>query len=474
MYRIQTIIYQKLAYIAIIIFTIFFMFVWFKFINNISLFHFMIFLLISLISFIILREYKGDLFNPIIIVSIYFTVYFVISASVIVSANAFHSPHIEDTTFLASKALLYVILALLFIYIGYKSNLGNILKIQFPVLIPDWNTKRALIYIIFFFIVGLLSYWLLIHLNGGFYNYITHIGNRTRLVQGKGHIRVAIDLIPVSMIIGYILYIDNNKTFLRTVFLFFLIISFIITGLTLGDRAPIIHTFFSLLFIKNYLVNKNIRLRTFAIIALIAIPFLIFTGALRQSSFSIKNIDDLHETSSSIKFNKSSLVGLFSRSFDSFDTLMALIERVPDKYDFYWGRTYLRMPLALIPRAIYPSKPAGAAFEISYIIWGIGFHNSTDLDDPQSASSINMIHELYLNFSLPGIIFGCFIYGVLLKAYYSYLLDNIGNKSAILIGSFLFYYMLPILGESFMFIISFTPIMFVLACFYLFTRQKET
>lgn len=425
-------------------------------------------ILFYLVCGIFLMEFRGNFFDPIIFVLLGFTVNYIIAPVIIISNNAYHHPHFENETLLATKALFYILLALVFLYVGYKSNIGKSLAFKIPILSMEWNIKRTIFLIILFLFVGSIAYCLLIYLNGGFENYIYYIGNRARLVQGKGFLKEAINLIGLALFVSYILYQKNRKTIYRTIFLSILTLSYFIVSLTLGGRGYLINILITLMFIHNYLV-KRIRIKTLLLLMIIVFFFGNWAGKVRSAG-GIGSVDQLLEVS---KERKRSVLKMVSRDLDGIDTFMAIIERVPaGSAGFQWGKTYLEGFLGLVPRALYPEKPFGTAAEVHYWIYGVRFYHTWDLKAPQSASSITWIAELYINFSFIGIILGSFLHGVILRAYRTYLVSNVSNKSVIFICAVLFIPVTSLGGDFFQSIIHFCPLVVSLLVFYLFVRRK--
>jgi len=425
-------------------------------------------ILLFLLYFIFLREFKGNFFEPIIFVIVEFTIYYIIASLVIISNNAYHHPHFGNETPLATKALFYILLALFFLYVGYKSNIGKNLAFKIPKLLPEWNTRRTIFLIILFLFIGFIAYYILIDLNGGFINFIYHIGNRARLVQGKGFLREAINLIGLALFASYILYQKSRKTIPRRLLLSILTLSYFSISLTLGGRGYVINILIILMFIHNYLV-KRIRIKTLLLFVIIIFFFLNWAGKVRSTG-GIESLDQLFEVS---KERKRSVLKMMSRDFDAIDTFMAIIERVPEgSAGYQWGKTYLAGFLGLLPRVLYPKKPFGTAAEVHYWIYGDRFWHTWNLNVPQSASSITWIDELYINFSFIGVILGSFLKGVILRVYRTYLVRNVSNKSAIFICAGLFIPITSLSGDFFQSVIHFCPLVVSLFVFYLFVRRK--
>jgi oligosaccharide repeat unit polymerase len=86
-----------------------------------------------------------------------------------------------------------------------------------------------------------------------------------------------------------------------------------------------------------------------------------------------------------------------------------IMDAIPDRLPYQWGRTYLLILIAWIPREVWPGKPiVNIDNTIGQVIRGHNLLGSAGLPAGQIA-------ELYYNFSYPGIFAGCFLIGVLLR-----------------------------------------------------------
>jgi hypothetical protein len=92
------------------------------------------------------------------------------------------------------------------------------------------------------------------------------------------------------------------------------------------------------------------------------------------------------------------------------DVFDAVITNVPEVEPFQYGRTYADIPLMLVPRAIWPSKPV---FNYMKGEWGRYIAGVTPETE---AVGMGMVAEFYFNFGTTGVIVGMFLLGVLLRA----------------------------------------------------------
>jgi len=103
--------------------------------------------------------------------------------------------------------------------------------------------------------------------------------------------------------------------------------------------------------------------------------------------------------------------------------LMLILDKVPEM-DYQHGRTYLALLLSPILRIVFPSKPISPAGLLTQTL------------DPallKSGTSVppSLVGELYMNFSVPGILIGMFLFGLFWQILYSYMQVGKRNREAI-------------------------------------------
>jgi hypothetical protein len=113
--------------------------------------------------------------------------------------------------------------------------------------------------------------------------------------------------------------------------------------------------------------------------------------------------------------------------FYGIDSISVIIEHVRHTGHFLMGSSLAEVLYWFVPRGVWPGKPYtfsyafGRLFE-SYVGWGGEAHASTTL-----------FGELYLNFGIAGVIAGSFLFGVLIRVLYVYLVGRVRTKSAIML-----------------------------------------
>ena len=97
-----------------------------------------------------------------------------------------------------------------------------------------------------------------------------------------------------------------------------------------------------------------------------------------------------------IRFNMSILIG----------RMMEYHQMFPDLKE--WGSTLIGIPLALIPRFIWPGKPANGGSDFVTAHTGIMFSNGTTV-------GAGSVFEFFVNFGHPGVFFGFIVLGWLIS-----------------------------------------------------------
>jgi oligosaccharide repeat unit polymerase len=121
------------------------------------------------------------------------------------------------------------------------------------------------------------------------------------------------------------------------------------------------------------------------------------------------------------------------------EVLSTIIENVPERIPYLYGKSYLWTILNVIPRRYWPEKPGT-----------IGLYLNREFTNSKAISGVppSLIGEFYLNYSMLGVIIGCFLFGnisaLILRKYY----NNLENpKYQLLYTSYLVYF-IPIMVRT--------------------------
>lgn len=206
-----------------------------------------------------------------------------------------------------------------------------------------------------------------------------------------------IQIFFVACIFYNIYLINNNKP---TYPLYLLIVLFTAMCAFLASRSYAINLFLAVITI-NYYLSKDRKINFKTIIPFILIILVIVGyGALRASNRK------------EVSYQSISAAQKIVNEFNMFDAFVLAIDHQQRyKSPFFYGASYAGGLLNFVPRDFWPGKPLPFDFEhTKYLYKGtVGGGLPTSL-----------IGSLYLNFSVPGVILGCFIFGCLI--YYVYTL----------------------------------------------------
>jgi oligosaccharide repeat unit polymerase len=383
-------------------------------------------LLILLIIPLLYRTVKGelDIFEPITIFGLMFAIGYPLRALSIIYLEdlqlTLRPLGEQGTIYYLTLALLYAIIGLVAFYSGYSTGFGKAIGKKLFIVGDQWSAVRTRRIIILFSISGLFFYFLLMEMAGGAVHFITHMAHRVELVAaGGGYVHWGATLMPLASIIWYIRYLTEKKS--KLFWAHFAASSLILTSL--GGRSGVILFWIVLLVLHHYLGKKINLWKMFALI----VVFLVFS--LGMLGFRLATVGGFQaEQFRATLAETLSLQGLARTAavdFNIIDRFILIMGGVESgELDLKFGSTIFIDPwLMPIPRTMWPDKPTtldGLIVRTFFPGWGgIG-------GIPPS-----LLGELYLNFLLPGIILGMFLFGLGCKVLRSYLDFNRNNKGVI-------------------------------------------
>ncbi len=103
--------------------------------------------------------------------------------------------------------------------------------------------------------------------------------------------------------------------------------------------------------------------------------------------------------------------------FDGLGRSSVIIRETPDRVPFQGGWTLAQIPMAYIPRVLWPNKPAVGIGQWITDTYGAGSHI-------RSATGPTWIGEFYLNFGTAGVVIGMLTMGLLLRLLHESLLRS--------------------------------------------------
>lgn len=293
------------------------------------------------------------------------------------------------------------ILALLCLYAGYYLSVGKRIAERLPRYSTSWSSERAWSIIIVFLLIGYAGYFLL--------SGMVITGPRSQLTEGSSmYAFIAVNLLNTASILAisdllmgieYDKYEFKIRGYTKIIYVCLIVLSNAALLLNLGGRGRAFSIFIMGIFLAHYLIkNTSIYGPAFAFILLYIVP--------NWVAEIMKNI---------LSFNITGLISailspsLFRQSpYIQFNQLFIIFSSVPEELSFQYGRTFVSPMFTLFPfqpipqtQTVYNQAFAPAA--------------GTDFGVP-----VTLIGELYFNFWIPGIIFGFFLAGILIRSFYEW------------------------------------------------------
>ena len=252
------------------------------------------------------------------------------------------------------------------------------------------------------------------------------LASRLLALQGLGYPVLAVQMFPVIYICWFLCHLVSGKS-LKSPMLWIGLAASSIVLLLLGGRAPLLVLFLSLLVVLHYLRPRRRNAR----LILVGLAFLMFVGVFGvwRSYITLTPWQAFQTYLTSIK--KMGILGPIwhlGNVVTEFDALTVIVQSVPDRLPYQYGRTYLALITAPLPRKLAPNKlPSAAEILNSRLlperwIMGTGIRPS-------------LLGEFYMNFGCLGIVGGLVIVGWLLAILYYWFLGNRGNPLVLLFYS---------------------------------------
>lgn len=190
----------------------------------------------------------------------------------------------------------------------------------------------------------------------------------------------------------------------------------------------------------------------FGLAALVAIGFL---GEFRSGT---RRATDLSEVSIDTNVWGGLVRGIETVAARGSETagLYGILRRVPREVDLLYGRSYLSIPAAPIPRRLWKAKPdAGGRLTATHIF-----------DQPFTAIPPGSIGEAYWNFHVPGVVLVMLLYGAVLRWCAQAYLANSKAKWAVVIYTYTLFYLQPNSESFYNWVQAIAPAAILVMCIY--------
>lgn len=327
-----------------------------------------------------------------------------------------HLRPIPGDDLILSRAIIVSLVGLTCVWIGYQVYLFSVRtrslrsdhKWSF-----DYSRLKGVILVSFG--IGIAAY-ISFFAKVGFINYVTTPREMRHFLYAKAEAFgffgdfLATGLVLTSV---YILEIYHSRQRRAVVIILALLIPYIYFQMALfsGSRITIVRPVLIIVFyylLSHGPVRWSPRMLAFAAM----LPVFVVVGGIGRSYLGIHDGGKLALLALEQGWkHPADMYGLITQSMDyvqCYDIFLLLANR---SYALGYGSTYLKFFYQFIPRSIWPSKPENITIVMSELFRpgqmakGVSY-NST------------MLGEMYYNFSMPGIVLGCFLVGVFLAWLY--------------------------------------------------------
>jgi len=335
---------------------------------------------------------------------------------------------------LAITAIVYAILGFLAFFIGYESRIGaKAVRIcSYPP--PKWNQKLVKVVILAYTLIGLIASIIYLNSNGGLIFYITHInwfrGNSLNIQNA--YLQWGFKLFPIA---SYLLLLNgfnsSRNSLISKLMTFIYILGSMLSLLIIGGRSSVVSYFLIIILLYHY-CKHTIKFSRLLIAGVLVIVFVVVIGQIRGQMLSVPDqyvysIDKNKITGISFGSVISDFLG--SPNSDGFDVFIGLLRDGNRVFPLQYGKQFLELLKALIPAGLMPFLGSRETFHI-YLLG----EQIRDMFWPWYGGGTppSILGFLYLNFHIPGIILGMFIFGILSRLLYLYLLTNLVNREVVL------------------------------------------
>ena len=323
-------------------------------------------------------------------------------------------PLIESNAF--PEAMNYLIIGGVCFYAAYYSGFGKTAATLFPNIARYSFGRLKFRMILYLFLsIATASFVFVIVRSGGFLFYISNLGERVIFWENLGYLWWGVLLvIPSSW--AYYGYLVETRGKAHVGFWIFLGLVLLFL-LSLGSRWNIISLSFGLLIVHHH-AARRVRIHHLILLALVLLVFS-FLYQFYRNYLSIEHYMNVYQQGNlAQRFIFGSLGG--------FNSLVVVLEGVPEIMDFQYGRSLVDLVYYPIPRLLWPAKPELTAMGFSQTFF------------PEAAAAgviqgIPYLGELYLNFGPLGITVGMMVLGFFCRSLYAYVRLNGFNTASLLI-----------------------------------------
>ncbi|GIW68011.1 MAG: hypothetical protein KatS3mg096_879 [Candidatus Parcubacteria bacterium] len=388
-------------------------------------------ILFSIIFFITVKinkkyiDYQNDIFNPVNIItflSFISTVPYLILVFLnprVIQIDVYREIQNDFETAFLWFGIVYLV-GFVSLIAGLRNKKINIIIRKYPKFIAKIDSRKLKTAIFSSFLIGIMSFILIISIIGGFSTIISNLTRRVELFAGYGYLMSLISLLMMgNYLLIYSLKFHSSK--LKKIIILLLIV---ITGLILsfyGGRKLFIHLIIFSILVNHYCVKRynSFSFNKVFIVFLFLIPYFIAMPLIRSSDNPYKYFLNINYLIQDIKENSESLI-----THLSYIDQYVFITHHFNISNYFYGSSFLDLFFAPIPSSIYKDKPPiDEGVYVRQIALGYQIKPPMPLQEIQnkrlSASwPVETLGNMYMNFGILGVIIGMYLLGLLIKLFY--------------------------------------------------------
>lgn len=351
------------------------------------------------------RRQPINLLEPIFIVVFGYGLFLFVRPLYILTFNDF-----EFINYLGSSreavplTLLFSIVALATVYVGYYSSVGPSLASRLPTGSPEIAPRRLRNWGFFVLALGILLY-------GAFLGGPAAGSLASEALTSSAYFYLGIDIVAVGIALLFYWTIFNSR-WRRILLIVFLVTTFFVAATYLGDRYRAVYLALTLIAGFYLFRGKSFSFRDLFFFLPPSLLYVAGVGSLRggEREITLGRVTEFEAVSSLQRFFSS------SGDLNIFDTFTKVVSTVPDSFSFVLpGRTFLYLFVAFVPRSLWPGKPEptetlvnqGVMGDVGAVAEGTGF-------------SYSLPGSFYIEGGLVMILIGMFIFGVFCRTIWSY------------------------------------------------------
>ncbi len=379
------------------------------------------------------------LFEPLTLVFIGILIYFILPAIDLTFLGKLINPSIklshykaltaEDDRFLATIIFLCT-LGVISFYFGYASALGKKLGCALPVPGRDYSKNLLLKTGIVYALLGIIAFGYAMWKVGGTAKWFTtpkgaNIFLVAKCVYGTFLLKV---LIPAIIILFVYALLRGSKIIFVLWTSAFMTVVIFFTIFSQGSRRITLFLVLSLIIYYRYAVSP-LRFKQIALMIAVLFFYNFNVGLIRKTIPQYNLQSTKNHFSKIINSYEGRWHNLVINTMDfpyCYNSLMQIVDYVPEKVDYLWGSTYAKFFLWPIPRSWWPEKPEG----ISRVVVR---HFYPQMYERGISMSPTIVSEVYFNFGISGIIIIMALFGVICQSLHTFLKKNKQNIGAIAI-----------------------------------------